>query len=136
MSMKLITTINWVTLIVGILLLAYVLLSKKSFGSDPAGHGLDQAFALLGLIVFVILLLANFLPFRWVRISIFVLLCLPLAGAIPQLIRTAIYKLANRNNERDQYNGAYYFTDPVRRELAKAIADRDINQVKTLLQSP
>ncbi|WP_461043130.1 ankyrin repeat domain-containing protein [Spirosoma harenae] len=134
--MKFITTINWVTIAIGILLLAYVLLTKKSLGSDPAGRGMEQAFALFGLILLVILLLANFLPIPWVRVAIFILLCLPAVGAISQLISSATSSLTTKNLKQDQYTGAYYFTDPIRRELAKAIASRDSNQVKTLLQSP
>ncbi|GAB4033122.1 ankyrin repeat domain-containing protein [Spirosoma gilvum] len=134
--MKLITNLNWTILGVGILLLAYVLISKKSFGSDPAGQGLGEAYSFFGLIILVVLLLANFLPFNWVRITIFVILCLPMISALPQLGLRLFSAGKEVDIAQKRFNGTYYFTDKPRQELAKAIAAHDVEQVRSQLQSP
>ncbi|WP_080055400.1 ankyrin repeat domain-containing protein [Spirosoma aerolatum] len=134
--MKIIVNLNWTILGLGILLLTYVLISKKTFGNDPAGQGLANAYSLLGLIILVVLLLANCLPFNWVRITVFVLLCLPIVGMLPQLVLRLSSAVNEAKREQKRFDGRYYFADRDRQNLANAIAIQDVEQVRSLLQLP
>ncbi|GAB4016447.1 hypothetical protein GCM10028773_09610 [Spirosoma koreense] len=134
--MKFITYANWLLLVPSVLALAYFVFSRQSFASDPATRGLDRAVAIVGLIVLLMLALANFLPFRWTRITIFFLLLIPVSGSLISLLQTLATKIISSQTERKRYDGSYYFSDAEQRRLAQAIATQQLDQVRKQLQSP
>ncbi|MVM28991.1 hypothetical protein GO755_03020 [Spirosoma sp. HMF4905] len=134
--MKAITIANWSFLIIYGILLTYSSLTLNQSGTDAAGRGMAAGYLFVGFILLVILIGVNCLPFQLSRIIVFVLGLLPIVvGLIHWMGQTSMSR-QTRQNDDGKANGTYYFHDPQRRQLAQAIADHDIEQVKMLLQQP
>lgn len=136
--MKVITTINWV--IVGIygLVFMWALLSNMYARQDPAGQGMLAGILVLFVLFLGILVYFNYLPYRWSKITALVLGVGPL---ILYLLGPGLDLLTGNAKEKVSSDvllswGAYYFRDPVRKQLAAIIATGNVTQLEAALQEP
>ncbi|GAB3506330.1 hypothetical protein GCM10027341_39210 [Spirosoma knui] len=131
--MKLIALINWLLLAIYGILLAYSALAMNPSNTDAAGRGLATAYLLFGCILLVVLVGVNCLSFHATRLGVFVLLLLPLLGGLVELIGQGFSARQTSRDDDGRFNGTYYFRDAQRRQIAQAIANRDLVRVQTLL---
>ncbi|GAB3543624.1 ankyrin repeat domain-containing protein [Spirosoma fluminis] len=134
--MKLIALINWLLLASYGILLAYSTLAMNPSNTDAAGRGLATAYLLFGFIVLAVLVGVNCLSFHVTRLGVFVLLLLPLLAGLVELIGQGFSARQTRLEEDGRFYGTYYFRDAQRRQIAQAIASRDLARVQTLLAQP
>jgi hypothetical protein len=138
--MKTITQVNWGILGLYALLLTWAILAPSKGQDDAAGRAMAAGYLMIFIIGLVILAGLNLLPYRFPKIVVMVLSGLPLVTGLISLIVSPILS-AQRQKRYDgettgRQNGSYYFTDPVRRQIAAAIAANDTAQLKAALQQP
>ncbi|GAB2569170.1 hypothetical protein [Spirosoma areae] len=138
--MKTITTINWISVGIYGLVLLWGFASGSSSGQDAAGRGMLSGLLLLTGLFLVTIVVLNCLPYQWSKLTALVLGGGPLIlFLISQVVGPL---LANRRQKgySDEMlargSGAYYFHDPVRRQLAAHVAAGDVTQLQAGLQQP
>lgn len=134
--MKIIAIANWSLLIFYGILLAYLALTPDRSGTDPAGRGLASAYLVFGAILLVLLIGVNVLPFRLTRIAVFAVALLPLAAGLVQGVSQLLTITRTRQDDVGRFNGSYYFQDPLKLQIAQAIADQNFTEFQRLLQYP
>ncbi|GAB3701559.1 hypothetical protein GCM10027592_29830 [Spirosoma flavus] len=133
--MKVINISNWSLIgLYGLVILFSALRLKQT--TDAAGWALGSVYLIAGTFILIILLGANLLPFRAVKIIVFILLIVPtLYGAIHSI--SELYETsAVHKREEQRANGSYYFEDLPRQQIANAIANLDMARLQTLLNQP
>ncbi|MCF0054063.1 hypothetical protein LXM25_28580 [Dyadobacter sp. LJ53] len=134
--MKTISLINWVVVS------AYALgiLCTLLFSKTQTDRGMASGMLIMLYIPLAILALLNYLPYKTTKIIALVINIYPLAMGIFYLsLGRVIMNYQNSSDDREmneKANGSYYFPDPLRRNLAAAIAQGDIAQLKAGLEQP
>jgi hypothetical protein len=127
---KIVIIFNWI--VVGLLLLlvgAETLFPTK--GGDAAGQGMGKAIYHLAIIVLLMLLVLNLLPFRWSKYLAFGLIMVPvlyfyLAPGIRDISRTIVNIIEAKP----------WFEDKERERMAQSIFDGKSDKLTKLLQQP
>ena len=131
--LKVISVINWLAIVLLAILVCYSLLSPTK-GGDAATRGLQPAFNVLGLGLLAVLILLNLLPYNWTKYAAFAIVLLP-AGiyALDAVYgKVKSWQAASRPVGFNS-DGTPWFQDAQRQNLALAIFDGDLQQVKTIL---
>jgi hypothetical protein len=139
-GMKTITLINWAILSFYGFMLLWAFLTPAGSGQDAAGRGMAAGLIFLAVIILLVLVGLNLLPYPFTKILTLILSGFPIVGYLLSLVLGPI--IADRRQKNydrelsDRANGAYYFQDPVRQQLAAAIASGNGAQLKLGLQQP
>lgn len=111
-----------------------LLISKTQ--SDRMASGM----LMMVYIPLALLALLNYLPYKTTRIIALVINIYPLAMGVFYLGLGRVithYQTKSYDEElNEKANGTYYFQDPLRRDLAAAIADANIEKLKAGLEQP
>ncbi|MCF0041150.1 ankyrin repeat domain-containing protein [Dyadobacter fanqingshengii] len=133
--MKTITLVNWLAVSVYTLGILWTLLISKTQSDRMASGMLMMVYIPLALLA-----LLNYLPYKTTRIIALVINIYPLAMGVFYLGlgRVITHYQTNSYDEElnEKANGTYYFQDPLRRDLAAAIADANIEKLKFGLEQP
>ncbi|MCF2489450.1 ankyrin repeat domain-containing protein [Dyadobacter sp. CY347] len=134
--MKTITLFNWVAVGVYALGILWTLLVVKTQTDQMMARGM----LMMIYIPLAILALLNYLPYKTTKIIALVINIYPLVMGFFYLGLSQVithYQSKSYDLElSEKANGTYYFPDPVRRNLAEALADADIEQLKAALRQP
>ncbi|MCE7072867.1 hypothetical protein LZG74_21310 [Dyadobacter sp. CY327] len=133
--MKTITLFNWAAVSVYALGILWTLLLEKT-QSDRMASGM----LIMVYIPLAILALLNYLPYKTTKIIALAINIYPLAMGIFYLgLGRVITNYQSKSYDlelTEKANGTYYFPDPVRRNLAAALAAGNIEELKTALDQP
>ena len=134
--MKTITLINWVAVSVYAIGILWTLLISKT----QTDRGMAQGMLMMLYIPLALLALLNYLPYKTTKIIALVINIYPLAMGVFYLGLGRVitqYQTKSYDQElNEKANGTYYFPDPLRRNLAAAIASGDMAQLKAGLEQP
>lgn len=127
---KIVTVVNWIA--IGLLFLlvgAETLFPTK--GGDAAGRGIGQALYQLSIIVLILFLVLNLLPYRWGKITCFTIIMVPiLYFTIMPTIEDVFRGIVNMIEAKP------WFEDKERQRMAEAIMDANPEKLQKLLQPP
>lgn len=133
--MNVINTLNWIG--IGLLgIYTALLIFSPTKGLDAAGKGMQQGFMLVAIIALLVLVGLNLLPYRWSKITTFVLLLSPIWLQVLDRAWMAIRPLVVHDPYAGQGDGSYWFPDEQRRKIGRAIADGEVEKLRELLREP
>jgi hypothetical protein len=123
--LKLVTFLNWVV----IAFCAFVVIALTIFpskGGDAATKGYGEGFRYLAMILFIILLTLNLLPWTWTRYVGFAIVIIPTIVLVwqPQ------HRFMNRKAAMRKEEAKPIFDDPVLDKAARAIRKADTNALQ------
>ncbi|GAB4030108.1 ankyrin repeat domain-containing protein [Spirosoma gilvum] len=137
--MKTITLINWVIVGIYSVLLLFVLIPSTS-QQDAAGKGMAAGLIFLGFVYLALLSGLNLLPYSFARTTAMVLGGLPLILVLLNLtVSPLISNYKQKSYEAEDIargNGSFYFQDKARQQVAAAIANLNVADLKVALQQP
>ena len=130
--LKIVTILNWIVIAaVGFIVLTEVF-SPYRGGGDAATRGLGQ----VPIIVLVVLLVLNLLPFDWTKYVALVLVVVP---ALLFKFWPAWNEMQRKKQEEERYRleaAAPIFEDQQRDQIARVIRDGEPEKLKELLKTP
>jgi ankyrin repeat protein len=129
---KIVTILNWVIIVVLGFMLLLEFLSPSRGGGDAAGKGIGQAIITLLLILFVVLIILNVLPYAWPKyLGLFLV-------AFPFLYFALWPKWQEMQRKRAQEIEAArpIYDDPDMERCARLIKNRDVDSLKKQLAEP
>lgn len=127
--LKIITVLNWIVIGVLTFLVIAEALSPSKGGGDAAGRGMGQALYFLAIVLLVVLLILNLIPYNWGKYAAFALLVIPLvfmriSPIIQDIKRRISYKIEDAKP---------IFPDKERDSAARAIRDGRPEKLKEIL---
>ncbi len=131
--LKIVTILNWLVIaVVGFITISEAL-SPNRGGGDAATRGLHQ----LPIIVLVVLLVLNLLPFNWTKYVALGLVAMPVLLFIIWPIWQEKQRIADNEARYKMEDAAPIFEDQQRDQLARAVRAGDLEKFKALLmQTP
>jgi hypothetical protein len=133
--LKIITIINWIAIgVLAVLVGAETLFPAK--GGDAAGRGMGMAIYYLAIIALIALLILNLLPYNWTKYTAFGLILLPFVFIKLDPVWIAVKQWSSRRPEGFNADGTPWFQDKNKQQIALAIHNGQVDQVKQLLQAP
>jgi hypothetical protein len=128
---KIVTVVNWIAIGLLFLLVGVMTVSSPVGGGDAAGRGIGKFFYQLSIILLMLLLVLNLLPYRWSRFTCFIIIMVPIVYFM--IVPTI----------QDMYRGIMntmvakpWFEDKERQRMAEAIMNGKPDKLQKLLQSP
>lgn len=129
--LKIISVVNWIAIGLLFLFIAIATLSPSKGGGDAAGRGMGEAVYFLSIILFILLLVLNLLPFQWSKYTCFTIIIIPIlyftvTPTIKDMYRSIVKIIAPKT----------WFEDKERQHMAEAVIDGDPDKLKKLLTPP
>lgn len=129
---KIVTVINWLVIAVVSFIAVSEALSPNRGGGDAATRGLSQ----IPIIVLVVLLVLNLLPFNWTKYVALGLVALPVLLFKIWPIWQEKQRIAQNEARYKMEDAAPIFEDQARDQIARAIRAGDLEKFKALMQTP
>lgn len=130
---KIVAIINWLIIAIVGFIAASEALSPNRGGGDAATRGLGQ----VPIIVLVVLLVLNLLPFNWTKYVALLLVALPVLLFKFWPIWQEKQRIAENEARYKMEDAAPIFEDQARDQLARAVRAGDVEKFKALLlQTP
>ncbi|MBL7799002.1 MAG: ankyrin repeat domain-containing protein [Saprospiraceae bacterium] len=130
--LKVVTTLNWVIIAAVAIIAIAEALSPGRGGGDAATRGLGQ----LPIMVLVVLLVLNLLPFNWTK---YLSLVFVVGSALYFRFWPAWTEMQRKKQEEERYEieaSKPIFEDQQRDQIARVIRDGEVEKLKELLKTP
>lgn len=134
--MKIISLLNWLAVSAYALIILWLLLFSKT----RTDSGMANGMLIMLYIPLALLALLNYLPYKATKIITFCVSAYPILICVINLSVGSVIRAYQTNNYdtelAEKADGTYYFQDPLRRNLASAIANADLAKLKDGLEQP
>jgi len=130
--LKIITILNWIVIAALAVFVAAATISPSGKGGDAYGRAMVQMYYYISIVVLIVLLGLNLLPYKWAKYTAFALI---LAPFVLSKLSTALANL-KRNVATRIEEAKPIFEDEERDRIARAIYNGEPETVKKLLQTP